>query len=113
MQRLAIIGSTGMTGQCVVDYALEKDGRESTLPDGFEDKVIHNPSFDFILSINSRLVEIVLIWKIRNTRESIYLKTICRYILGKRNKLGGTTDLSAGTTNLIKAMKEGKICKIS
>lgn len=24
MQRIAVIGGTGMTGQCVVDYALEK-----------------------------------------------------------------------------------------
>lgn len=24
MQRIAVIGGTGMTGQCVVDYALQK-----------------------------------------------------------------------------------------
>ncbi|XP_067616768.1 flavin reductase (NADPH) [Eurosta solidaginis] len=105
MQRLAIIGGTGMTGQCVVDYALEKGLKvrllyrsESTLPDRFKDKVDLVKGDALNLDDCKKVIENV--------------DGVC-IILGTRNKLEATTDLSTGTANLIKAMKEKNIQRFS
>ncbi|EDW81255.1 uncharacterized protein Dwil_GK11124 [Drosophila willistoni] len=105
MQRIAIIGGTGMTGQCAVDYALEKGltvrllyRTEATVPERFKSKV--------------QLVQgdVTNYEDVKRLIEGVDGVSV---ILGTRNKLEATTELSQGTENLIKAMKEAKLSKFS
>ncbi|BFF90837.1 flavin reductase (NADPH) [Drosophila madeirensis] len=107
MQRIAVIGGTGMTGECAVDHAIEKGlsvrvlyRTEATVPERF--KTASNVELVKGDAINyedvKRLIEGV--------------DGVC-VILGTRNKLEATTELSRGTENLIKAMKEAKLTKFS
>lgn len=125
MQRIAIIGGTGMTGECAVDRALEKGEQirgqrvfqsklililhaglkvkllyrtEATVPERFKSKVdlVQGDATNY--EDVKRLIEGV--------------DGVC-VILGTRNKLEATTELSRGTENLIKAMKEAKLTKFS
>ncbi|XP_065372174.1 flavin reductase (NADPH) [Calliphora vicina] len=105
MQRIAVIGGTGMTGQCVVDYALQKGLQvrllyrtEKTVPERFKGKVDmvqgNVTNYDDCLKV----VEGV--------------DAVC-IILGTRNKLEATTELSTGTANFIKVMKALNVTKYS
>ncbi|KAH8382995.1 hypothetical protein KR009_006192 [Drosophila setifemur] len=105
MQRIAIIGGTGMTGECAVDRALEKGleirllyRTEATVPERFKSKV-----------------ELVKgdATKYEDVQRLIKGVDGVAVILGTRNKLEATTELSRGTENLIKAMKEAKLSKFS
>ncbi|EDW24731.1 GL23232 [Drosophila persimilis] len=105
MQRIAVIGGTGMTGECAVDHAIEKGltvrllyRTEATVPERFKSKVQlvkgDATNYDDV----KRLIDGV--------------DGVC-VVLGTRNKLEATTELSRGTENLIKAMKEEKLTKFS
>ncbi|KAI8044315.1 flavin reductase (NADPH) [Drosophila gunungcola] len=105
MQRIAIIGGTGMTGECAVDHALQKGltvkllyRSEKTVPERFKSKV--------------ELVkgDVTNYEDVRGLIEGVEAVAV---ILGTRNKLEATTELSRGTENLIKAMKEAKLTKFS
>ncbi|XP_068156780.1 flavin reductase (NADPH) [Drosophila tropicalis] len=105
MQQIAIIGGTGMTGQCAADYALEKGltvrllyRTEATVPERFKSKV--------------QLVQgdVTNYEDVKRLIEGVDGVSV---ILGTRNKLETTTELSQGTENLIKAMKEAKLSKFS
>ncbi|XP_050329566.1 flavin reductase (NADPH) [Bactrocera neohumeralis] len=105
MQRIAVIGGTGMTGQCVVDYALQKGLKvrllyrsEKTLPDRFKDKV------ELVKGDALNLEDC------KNAIDGV--DGVC-IILGTRNKLEATTELSSGTKNLITAMKEKGVRRFS
>ncbi|TMW50560.1 hypothetical protein DOY81_004373 [Sarcophaga bullata] len=106
MQRIAVIGGTGMTGQCVVDYALEKVGlkvrllyrSEKTVPERFKGKVEMVQGDVTNYDDCKKVVEGV--------------DGVC-VILGTRNKLEATTELSKGTANLIKVMKALNVTKFS
>ncbi|XP_053945303.1 flavin reductase (NADPH) [Anastrepha ludens] len=105
MQRIAVIGGTGMTGQCVVDYALQKGLKvrllyrsETTLPEHFKDKVE-------LIKGN--------VLNLEDCKKAIDgVDGVC-IILGTRNKLEATTELSTGTKNLITAMKENNVRRFS
>ncbi|ALC46546.1 CG9471 [Drosophila busckii] len=108
MQRIAVIGGTGMTGQCVVDYALQKGLKvnllyrtEPTVPERFKDKV------QLLQGDATKLDDVK-----RLLQEDGGVDGVC-VILGTRNKLEATTELSTGTDNVIKAMKELKLTKLS
>ncbi|KAH8367474.1 flavin reductase (NADPH) [Drosophila serrata] len=105
MQRIAIIGGTGMTGECAVDHALQKGLKvrllyrtEATVPERFKSKV------DLVKGDATNYEDV------RRLIEGVDGVAV---ILGTRNKLEATTELSQGTANLIKAMKEEKITKFS
>ncbi|KAH8354415.1 hypothetical protein KR084_010401 [Drosophila pseudotakahashii] len=105
MQRIAIIGGTGMTGECAVDHALEKGLKvkllyrtEKTVPERFKSNVELVKGDVTNYEDVQRLIEGV---------EAVAV------VLGTRNKLEATTELSRGTENLIKAMKEAKLSKFS
>ncbi|XP_002031828.2 flavin reductase (NADPH) [Drosophila sechellia] len=105
MQRIAVIGGTGMTGECAVDHALQKGlsvkllyRSEKTVPERFKSKV--------------ELVkgDVTNYEDVQRVIEGVDAVAV---ILGTRNKLEATTELSRGTENLIKAMKEAKLTKFS
>ncbi|KAH8294979.1 hypothetical protein KR018_004873 [Drosophila ironensis] len=105
MQRIAIIGGTGMTGECAVAHAIEKGLKvrllyrtEATVPESFKGKVELVQGDATKYEDVKRLIEGV--------------EGVC-VVLGTRNKLEATTELSRGTENLIKAMKEAKLTKFS
>lgn len=105
MQRIAVIGGTGMTGQCVVDYALQKGLQvrllyrtEKTVPERFKDKVEMIQGDVTNYDDCKKVVEGV--------------DGVC-VILGTRNKLEATTELSRGTANIIKVMKAVNVTKFS
>ncbi|KAI9584529.1 flavin reductase (NADPH) [Glossina fuscipes] len=105
MQRIAIIGGTGMTGVCVVDYALQKGLQvrllyrsEATVPERFKGKVELCQGNVVNYDDCKRVIEGV--------------DGVC-VILGTRNKLEATTELSRGTANLIQAMNAENIKRFS
>jgi len=102
MQRIAIIGGTGMTGQCVIDYALQKGlsvralyRTETTVPERFR--------VDKVELIQGNVLELEDCKRVIEGVDGVCI------ILGTRNKLDATTELSTGTANLIEAMKEASI----
>ncbi|XP_013108831.1 flavin reductase (NADPH) [Stomoxys calcitrans] len=107
MQRIAVIGGTGMTGQCVVDYALEKGLQirllyrtEKTVPERFKKS-------DKIEMVQGNVVNLEDCEKVVEGVDGVCI------ILGTRNKLEATSELSRGTANLIKAMKAKNVTKFS
>lgn len=117
-----------MTGQCVVDYALQKGKlcllflsvenaimllylsglkvrllyrTEPTVPERFKSKVQLVQGDATKIEDVKRLIE-----------DDGGVDGVC-VILGTRNKLEATTELSRGTENVIKAMKEAKVSKLS
>ncbi|XP_036324732.1 flavin reductase (NADPH) [Rhagoletis pomonella] len=105
MQRIAVIGGTGMTGQCVVDYALQKGlavrllyRSETTLPERFKGKVE---------LVNGNVLNLDDCKKVIDGVDGVCI------ILGTRNKLEATTELSTGTENVIAAMKEKNVPRFS
>lgn len=106
MQRIAIFGGTGMTGQCVVDYALQKGllvrllyRTENTVPEHFK--------VDHVELIQGNVLNLA------DCRRAVDgVDAVC-VVLGTRNKLEPTTELSAGTANIIAAMKEANVSRFS
>uniref|UniRef100_D3TMF0 Flavin reductase n=1 Tax=Glossina morsitans morsitans TaxID=37546 RepID=D3TMF0_GLOMM len=105
MQRIAVIGGTGMTGVHVVDYALQKGLQvrllyrsEATVPERFKGKVELCQGNVVNYDDCKRVIEGV--------------DGVC-IILGTRNKLEATTELSRGTANLIQAMNAENIKRFS
>ncbi|XP_061389369.1 flavin reductase (NADPH) [Musca vetustissima] len=105
--QLAIIGGTGMTGQCVVDYAVEKGFQvrvlyrtEATVPERFKKS-------DKIKLIQGNVLNFEDCEKVVDGVDGVCI------ILGTRNKLEATTEMSTGTANLIKAMKSKNVKRFS
>lgn len=100
-----IFGGTGMTGQCAVKYALEKGLKvrlmvrnEITVPEEFKTKVeivqgdVVNPN---------------------DVENAIKGQDLVCVVLGTRNDLKPTRVLSNGMENIIKAMKNQSLLKVS
>jgi len=107
MQHVAVIGGTGMTGQCVVDYALQKGlavrllyRNESTVPERFKD----NAKVELVKG------DATIVDDCKRVIEGV--DGVC-IILGTRNNLQPTTELSTGTSNLIAAMKDKNVRRFS
>ncbi|XP_037953131.1 flavin reductase (NADPH)-like [Teleopsis dalmanni] len=105
MKQIAVIGGTGMTGQCVVDHALQKAlsvrllyRTEKTVPERFKGKVELVQGNVCNLDDCKRVIKGV--------------DGVC-VILGTRNKLDATTELSEGTANIIAAMKANNVRRFS
>ncbi|XP_055715080.1 flavin reductase (NADPH)-like [Phlebotomus papatasi] len=105
MQKIAIFGGTGMTGQCVVAHALKKGLKlrllvrdMKTVPHTFRDKVeiVMGDVTDY-----SKVLEVI-----QGTNGVVVT-------LGTRNNLEPTTVLSSGLENILKAMQEASVQKIS
>jgi len=107
MQRVAIFGGTGMTGQCVVDHAVERGLKvrmmyrnESTVPERFN----NNESIQLVKGDVQNLEDCKEVLK--------GVDGVC-VILGTRNQLEPTTVMSKGTENIIAAMKAANLRKFS
>uniref|UniRef100_A0A336L5M3 CSON003609 protein n=1 Tax=Culicoides sonorensis TaxID=179676 RepID=A0A336L5M3_CULSO len=105
MQTIAIFGGTGMTGQCAVRFALGKGLKvkmlirdEATVPTDFKDKV-----------------ELVKgnILNLDDCKKTVSGTDAVCVVLGTRNDLKATTDLSEGTKNIVGAMKDVGLKKVS
>uniref|UniRef100_A0A6B2E5D9 NAD(P)-binding domain-containing protein n=1 Tax=Phlebotomus kandelakii TaxID=1109342 RepID=A0A6B2E5D9_9DIPT len=105
MQKIAVFGGTGMTGQCLMDYGIKKGLKlrllvrdMKTVPHTFRDKV-----------------EIVIgdVEDYAKVQEVIQGTNAVAVALGTRNNLEPTTVLSTGLENILKAMKEASVQKIS
>ncbi|KAL5283652.1 BLVRB family protein [Megaselia abdita] len=98
MKKIAIIGGTGMTGQCAVDYAIKKGlavrllyRDESTVPESFKSKV------ELVKGDATKIEDV------KNLLKGV--EGVC-VVLGTRNKLEPTTVMSTGTQNVVDALKE-------
>ncbi|KAK9891302.1 hypothetical protein WA026_013609 [Henosepilachna vigintioctopunctata] len=98
MEKIVIFGSTGMTGLCAVEAAVNKGLNvrafvrdPSKLPDNLRNSV--EVVQGDVLNYNDVL----------NAVKGV---TAVVVVLGTRNDLKPTTDMSEGTKNIIKAMKE-------
>ncbi|XP_055849249.1 flavin reductase (NADPH) [Episyrphus balteatus] len=105
MSKIAIIGGTGMTGKCVVEYALQKGlnirlmyRTEETVPESFKGKV------ELVKGDATNLEDV------KNVLQGV--DAVC-VTLGTRNKLEASTEMSTGTKNIIEAMKELNIRRFS
>ncbi|XP_055638556.1 flavin reductase (NADPH) [Toxorhynchites rutilus septentrionalis] len=105
MSRLVIFGGTGMTGQCVVKYALEKGLKtrimvrsETTVPDCFKSQV--EVFKGDVLNFDDV------------SRATQNQDLVC-VVLGTRNDLASTTMLSTGMQNIVNAMKTANMKKVS
>ncbi|XP_022911792.2 flavin reductase (NADPH) [Onthophagus taurus] len=98
MERIVIFGSTGMTGLCAVEAAVQKGlnvrafvRNPSLLPDHLRDsvEVVKGDVLDY-----------------KDVLNAIKGVTAVVVVLGTRNDLKATTVLSEGTKNIVQAMKE-------
>ncbi|XP_063697257.1 flavin reductase (NADPH) [Culicoides brevitarsis] len=105
MQKIAVFGGTGMTGQCAVRHALARNLKvrllirdEATVPEDFKEKV-----------------ELVKgnVLNLSDCKATVAGVDAVVVVLGTRNDLKATTDLSEGMKNIIAAMKEANLKKVS
>uniref|UniRef100_A0A336KSN1 CSON014579 protein n=1 Tax=Culicoides sonorensis TaxID=179676 RepID=A0A336KSN1_CULSO len=105
MQTIAIFGGTGMTGQCAVRFALGRGLKvkmlirdEATVPTDFKDKV-----------------ELVKgnVLNLDDCKKAVSGTDAVCVVLGTRNDLKATTDLSEGMKNIVGAMKDVGLKKVS
>jgi len=107
MQKIAVIGGTGMTGQSVVDYAVKKGLKvrmmyrnATTIPKSFET----NSEIELVQGDATKLDDV------NNLIKGV--DGVC-VILGTRNNLEPTNEMSKGTENIIRAMKALNLRKVS
>ncbi|GAB0088181.1 flavin reductase (NADPH) [Sergentomyia squamirostris] len=105
MQKIAIFGGTGMTGQCVVAHALKKGLKVKllvrnmeTVPKTFREKVE---------------ITVADVLDYEKVLEVIQGTSGVVVTLGTRNSMEPTTVLSTGLENILRAMKEASVQKIS
>ncbi|XP_058458214.1 flavin reductase (NADPH) [Malaya genurostris] len=105
MQKIVIFGGTGMTGQCAVKYAMEKGLKirlmvrnEATVPEAFKAKV------ELVKGDVVNLADVTAAVKDQDL--------VC-VVLGTRNDLKPTNELSIGMRNIVNAMKTEGIGKVS
>lgn len=105
MQKIVIFGGTGMSGQCAVNHALSRGflvrlliRDESTVPEMFKDKV------ELVKGNVTNLSDVEAVMK--------GVGLVC-VVLGTRNKLTPTTEMSEGLKNIIAAMKTEGLKKVS
>ncbi|XP_017768188.1 PREDICTED: flavin reductase (NADPH) [Nicrophorus vespilloides] len=105
MDKIAIFGSTGMTGTCALKAAIDKGLKikvlvrdPSKIPEEFRPKVevIHGDvlKYEDVLETVKNVQSVVV-------------------VLGTRNNLKPTTDLSEGMKNIVRAMNETNIEVVS
>ncbi|XP_055380824.1 flavin reductase (NADPH) [Condylostylus longicornis] len=107
MNKIAVIGGTGMTGQCVVDYAVKKGLKVrlmyrniSTVPEAFKTK-------QEIELVEGDATKLDNVKNLLNDVDGVCV------ILGTRNNLEPTTEMSTGTQNVVEAMKTLNLKKFS
>ncbi|ETN58725.1 hypothetical protein AND_009744 [Anopheles darlingi] len=105
MQKIVFFGGTGMTGQCAVRSALKKGlsvrllvRNESTVPEDFKEKVE-------LLKGDVTNAE--------DVKKAVEGQELVCVVLGTRNDLKPTTEMSDGMTNILAAMKEASLKKFS
>ncbi|KAL1501994.1 hypothetical protein ABEB36_007209 [Hypothenemus hampei] len=105
MTKLAIFGSTGMTGLCTVEAAIKK---------GFQLKALVRDPSKFPENYKKD-VEIIKgnILNYDDVLNTIQDTNGVVITLGTRNDLSATTELSEGLKNIVKAMKEANVDTIS
>lgn len=105
MQTIAVFGGTGMSGQCAVRHALGRGFKvrmlirdEVTVPTDFKDKVE-------LIKGN--------VLNVDDCKKAVTGTDAVVVVLGTRNDLKATTDLSEGMKNVIAAMKDARLKKVS
>lgn len=105
MEKIVIFGSTGMTGLCAVDAAIKKGLSVKAFVRDPEKLPEHFRNVVEVVKGNILDYQAVL--------DAIKDVTGVVVVLGTRNDLSPTTDLSEGLKNIIKAMKELNVDVIS
>lgn len=105
MQKIVVFGGTGMTGQCAVQYALDKGLKvrlmvrnEATVPESFKNQVE---------LVKGDVVNAEDVVKAISDQELVCV------VLGTRNDLKPTTMMSTGMQNIVDAMKAAHLKKVS
>ncbi|XP_052867495.1 flavin reductase (NADPH) [Anopheles cruzii] len=105
MQKIVFFGGTGMTGQCAVRYALKKGlavrllvRNEATVPEDFKEKV-----------------ELVKgdVTSAEDVKKAIEGQELVCVVLGTRSDLKPSTVMSEGLSNVLSAMKDASLKKLS
>lgn len=130
VQKIAIFGGTGMTGQCVTEYALQKGTKtylifiefielkncndiQNYLSTGLSVRLLYRTE-DTVQQFKDRVElvkgDVTNPVDVENTLNGV--DGVC-VTLGTRNKLEPTTVLSTGLTNIVQAMEKQKIRYIS
>lgn len=128
VKKIAIFGGTGMTGQSVVEYALQKGEQiyavfrmqllimtfnNNCLSTGLSIRLLYRTD-DTIQQFKDRVElvkgDVTNQQDVENTLNGVDGVVVT---LGTRNKLDPTTVLSTGLTNIINGMEKEKIRKIS
>ncbi|XP_066587211.1 flavin reductase (NADPH) [Prorops nasuta] len=105
MKKVVIFGATGNTGLCTVNHALEK---------GFETRIFVRDEAKIPEDIKSK-VEVIKgdALNIDDVSKAIKDMDAVVVVLGTRNVLTPTTDLSTGMKNIIEAMKSNNVELVS
>uniref|UniRef100_A0A0K8TQW4 Putative nmra-like family n=1 Tax=Tabanus bromius TaxID=304241 RepID=A0A0K8TQW4_TABBR len=105
MKTIAIFGGTGMTGECAVKHALSRGftvkvlyRNEATVPDAFKENVVLVKG------------DVTCADDVKKVIDGV--DAVC-VVLGTRNKLEPTTEMSRGTQNIIDSMKHCGVDRIS
>ncbi|XP_055313068.1 flavin reductase (NADPH) [Sitodiplosis mosellana] len=106
VSKVAIFGGTGMTGSCVVEYALQK-GLSVRLLYRTEETVEPFKNRDKVELIKGDVTNVQDVENVLTGTDGVVVT------LGTRNKLEPTTVLSTGLTNIVNAMEKVKLRKIS
>ncbi|XP_013194255.1 flavin reductase (NADPH) [Amyelois transitella] len=106
MKKVVIFGSTGMTGLCALEAAVKKGlsvrafvRDPSKVPENLRDKV--------------EIVKGDAVSDPQSVKDAVEGMDAAIIILGTRNSLEPTTDLSVGTKNIIDALVEKNVTKMS
>lgn len=105
MKKIAIFGSTGMTGLCATRTAIKKGLNVKVLVR--DPKRLPKPLRDNVEVVQGNILNYDEVLKAVQNTDAVLLT------LGTRNDLKPTTDLSEGLKNIVKAMKQTNIEVIS
>ncbi|CAD6227773.1 GSCOCG00006229001-RA-CDS [Cotesia congregata] len=105
MKKIIIFGSTGMTGLCALDYAV-KQGYQITAFVRDEKKIPDHVNGKIKVVIGN-VTNYDQIEKAMVDQEGVVV------VLGTRNDLKSTTELSDGMKNIIRAMKKNNVERVS
>ncbi|XP_031640052.1 flavin reductase (NADPH) [Contarinia nasturtii] len=106
VNKVAIFGGTGMTGKCVVEYALQK-GLSVRLLYRTEETVEPFKGREKVELVKGDVTNPQDVENTLNGTDGVVVT------LGTRNKLDPTTVMSTGLTNIINAMEKVNLRKIS
>ncbi|XP_057319113.1 flavin reductase (NADPH)-like [Microplitis mediator] len=105
MKKIIIFGSTGMTGLCALDHAVKK-GHEITVFVRDEKKIPEHVNGK-VKTVIGNVINYEQVEKAMVDQEGVVV------VLGTRNDLKPTTELSEGMINIIRAMKKNNVQLVS